>query len=282
VASSSLAVSVTASGGCTVVATTSWQVTMTSGTDSCELVATQAGDANFVAAQLTVSIAAIKAEQSKLTASGPDSAVYGDVFSVGASGGSGTGTLSFDESGTCVADGDEFAMTAGSGSCVIVATKAGDANYSATESTATVSAELATLFVDAVDLEKTAGDDDPDFGWSPRGFVAGDAAGTVAISGEADCAREPGEDAGAFAITCEPGTLSAANYGFETGDTGELSIADVVADSGDGDGSGTGGDAPADDGGAATATAVLLIGGGVVFVGSAGAAVYFIRRRVLF
>jgi hypothetical protein len=279
VASSSLGVVVTASGGCTVVATTTWQVTMTSGTDSCELTASQAGDANFVATQLTVHVAALKAAQSALTASGPDSAIYGELFSVVATGGSGTGTVEFSASGPCSADDVSFLMTAGTGSCVIVATRSGDANYSATDSTATVNAELATLFIDAVDAEKTLGDDDPDFTWTVRGFVADDSAETVQVSGAAECARETGDTAGAFEITCEPGTLSAANYGFETGKPGVLTVAEAVAETTDGAGSGGG---SADPSGGSAATTALIIGGGVVFVGSAGAAVYFIRRRVLF
>ena len=39
------------------------------------------------------------------------------------------------------------------------------------------------------------------------------------VTGAADCTREPGEDVGSYTITCAPGTLAAANYVFETGDT---------------------------------------------------------------
>ena len=57
------------------------------------------------------------------------------------------------------------------------------------------------------------------------------------MTGAADCTREPGEDVGSYTITCAPGTLAAANYVFETGDTAELAIepatlfVDAVADS---------------------------------------------------
>ncbi len=284
VASSSLAVVVTTSGGCSVIATTSWQVTMTSGTEPCVLVASQAGDANFVAAQLSVNVAALTATQATLTASGPSSAVYGDSFSVATSGGSGTGALTLSASGTCAADGGKFVMTAGSGSCTVVTTKAGDANYSPTQATTTVSAELAMLFVDASDAEKTLGDDDPDFAWTFRGFVTGDSAETVEISGAAACAREAGDSVGGFEITCEPGTLDAANYGFETGNTGVLTVAEAAAvdgstDTGGGGSNGNGAGGSTDATVPTPATIVLLVGGGVVVVGSAGAAVYFIRRR---
>jgi hypothetical protein len=283
VASSSLAVVVTASGGCSVVAATAWLVTMTSGTESCVLVASQAGDANFVAGQLTVTVAALKAAQSALTVSGPDSAVYGDSFSVVTSGGSGSGALELTASGPCDANGDQFAMTAGSGSCTIVATKVSDANYSGTEATATISAELATLSIDAIDVDKALGEDDPEFGWVLRGFVAGDLAGAIKISGDAECTREAGDGVGAFDITCEPGSLTADNYGFETGATGILTVTEAGAsDGGNGDSTGGGGNGPTDTSGAEAAKIALITIGGVVFVGSAGAAVYFIRRRVLF
>jgi hypothetical protein len=223
---------------------------------------------------------------------------------VAASGGSGTGAVELTASGACSADSGRFIMTAGSGSCIVVATKAGDADYAAASATVTVGAGPATLYVDATDAGKTLGDRDPVFGWTARGFVSGDSAETVQVSGAAQCSREAGESAGSFAITCEPGSLAAANYRFVAGATGVLTISKADAKdagakgaggsaNGKGNGNSTGSGNPS--GNAAHAAheashgngippamiAVLVTGGGVVVVGSVGAGVYFIRRRIL-
>jgi hypothetical protein len=69
---------------------------------------------------------------------------YGTAFSVGASGGSGTGAVSFTASGACSATGSTITMTSGTGSCSVFATKAADNNYSAiTSATVSVSAKPA-------------------------------------------------------------------------------------------------------------------------------------------
>ena len=85
----------------------------------------------------------------------------------------------------------------------------------------------ATLSVDADDAAKDYGDDDPTFLYSLSGFIDGEDEMTAAgLDGSASCTRDAGENvAGSpFEITCVPGTLSADNYDFETGDTGELII----------------------------------------------------------
>ena len=57
------------------------------------------------------------------------------------------------------------------------------------------------------------------------------------MTGDADCTREAGENVGTYQITCEPGTLSAQNYVFVTGDPADFDIdpaalfVDAVADS---------------------------------------------------
>ena len=73
----------------------------------------------------------------------PASAAFGSSFTVGASGGSGTGSVTFSASGACanVGGGAQITMTSGTGTCSITATKAADATYEAVSSpTVTVQA----------------------------------------------------------------------------------------------------------------------------------------------
>ena len=90
-----------------------------------------------------------KANQATLTVTGmPTTAqAYGATFTVGTSGGSGTGALTFGSSGACsvgVSSG-LVSMTSSSGTCSVTATMAADANYNSTISApATVSATTAS------------------------------------------------------------------------------------------------------------------------------------------
>ena len=92
----------------------------------------------------------------------------------------------------------------------------------------------ATLAIDADDQTKVYGDTDPDLTYTLSGFKNGEDETSAGVTGDAACDRESGQSvAGSpYTITCEPGTLAAANYDFETGDTGELTIeaADVSAE----------------------------------------------------
>ena len=101
-------------------------------------------------------------------------------------------------------------------------------NYTLTNTTDTDEADIttATLSVDADDASKSFGDSDPDFTYSLSGFASGEDETSAGVTGEASCTRAPGETvAGSpYTITCEPGTLAAANYDFQTGGTGELTI----------------------------------------------------------
>jgi large repetitive protein len=88
------------------------------------------------------------ANQATLTVTGmPVTAqAYQATFTVGSSGGSGTGALTFAASGACsnTSGGALITMTSGTGTCSVTATKAADTNYnSTTSSAATVSAALA-------------------------------------------------------------------------------------------------------------------------------------------
>ena len=87
--------------------------------------------------------------------------------------------------------------------------------------------EKATLAVNADDQTKTYGDADPTATWSYSGFVNGDTAGSVTVSGAAACSYAAhSANAGSYpnVITCAPGTLSSTNYSFVTGTKGDLTI----------------------------------------------------------
>jgi hypothetical protein len=76
-----------------------------------------------------------------------------------------------------------------------------------------------------VAASKAYGASDPAFTWTYSGFVSGENAGNVAISGTASCSRTSGEAVGgAYTITCNAGTLSTTNYGFTTGATASFTI----------------------------------------------------------
>ena len=85
--------------------------------------------------------------QAMLTVTGvPNTAQpYGTTFTVGSSGGSGSGAVTFNASGACSVSGTTVTMTAGSGACSVTASKATDGTYAAaTSAAASVAASLAT------------------------------------------------------------------------------------------------------------------------------------------
>ena len=100
-------------------------------------------------------------------------------------------------------------------------------NYSfQTGSTANFAISRRVLSVNADTKTKTYGAADPTFTYGFNGFASGENAGNVTISGAASCSRASGETVvgSPYTITCAPGTLSAANYSFQTGSTGTLAI----------------------------------------------------------
>ena len=73
---------------------------------------------------------------------------YGASFTVGSSGGSGTGAVTFSATGACSNIGTTVTMSSGTGTCSVTATKAADTSYnSQTSSASTVSATTASSAV---------------------------------------------------------------------------------------------------------------------------------------
>jgi sugar lactone lactonase YvrE len=140
------AVTFNASGACSV---TGANVTITAGSGTCSVTATKASDGTYAAAtSAAASVAASLAAEATLTVTGfPNTAQQsGTTFTVGSSGGSGSGAVTFNVTGSCSVSGTTVTMTAGSGTCSVTASKASDGHYAAaTSAPATVSAALSQI-----------------------------------------------------------------------------------------------------------------------------------------
>ena len=128
-ASSTLPVSFTADGGCTVASGT---VTLT-GAGNCTITASQAGNATYNAATpVSQSFTIAKASQT-ITFGTLSGKTFGDAdFAVSASTSSGL-PVSYAAAGSCTATGGTVSIT-GAGNCTITASQAGNGNYNAATS----------------------------------------------------------------------------------------------------------------------------------------------------
>jgi hypothetical protein len=248
-ASSGLTVSVIATGGCTALAVSpGYDVTMTSGSADCVLTASQAGNTFFAPAPNVVLTVAANKKALSVTADAVIadpavdhfSKVYGSAnpaFSVRYVGFAFTdgpsslgGTLAFDTAAT---------TTSPVGPYVVTPKGLTSSNYTITFVDGTLDVTKKALSVNGVAASKTYGAADPGFTWTYSGFITGQDATNVTITGNAACTRTGGESvAGSpYSITCASGTLSAANYSFTTGSTANFTInkktlsVDAVADS---------------------------------------------------
>jgi hypothetical protein len=151
-ASSGLAVTYTSSGSCSNAGA---KYTMTSGTGTCSVILNQAGNSTYAAApQVTKSVTATLAAQTITFATGPPtSAVYKSSFTVAASASSALG-ITFTSSGACSNSGATYTMTSGTGTCSVIASQAGNSDYSAAPqvtktATATLAAQTASFSTNA-------------------------------------------------------------------------------------------------------------------------------------
>src|SRR5437763_923569 len=98
-------------------------------------------------------------------------------------------------------------------------------NYSfATGSKGKLTITPATLSVNADDQSKVYGTSDPTATWTYSGFVNGDTAGTVTVTGTASCSYAAhSANVGTYStdLTCAPGSLATGNYSFATGSKGK-------------------------------------------------------------
>ncbi|MCA2997340.1 MAG: hypothetical protein ING75_01940 [Rhodocyclaceae bacterium] len=162
----------TTTGVCTTGGTNGSTVTiLTAGT--CTIAGDQAGNASYTAApQVTQTIVINKANQSALTATSTStSLVIGQTATLGSTGGSGIGAVSFSSNNAnCTVSGSNLTAAA-VGGCIITATKAADSNYNQA-----VSAGLA-ITVNAAPLTPQT----ITFGTAPTVTVG--ATGTVSATG---------------------------------------------------------------------------------------------------
>ncbi len=125
-ASSGLAVSFDVDGVCSLTGGT---VTMTSGTGSCTVTASQTGDENYnPAVSVEHVVQAAKADQLLEFSTLNSPMVYGSSFDLEASASSGL-AVSFNVEGACSLIGGTVTMTSGTGSCTVTASQGGDDNY---------------------------------------------------------------------------------------------------------------------------------------------------------
>ena len=107
-------------------------VTMLASSGTCSLASTKAADNSYYATSATASITATKANQAALSITGGTSEVYGGTISLGTSGGSSAGSVTWSagaSSACSISSVGVVTVTAGSGSCSITASMAGDSNY---------------------------------------------------------------------------------------------------------------------------------------------------------
>ena len=129
-AGSGLPVDLAVSGVCSLAGS---EVTMTSGTGTCTITASQGGDDNYnPAPDVTHDVEAAKANQAIAFTPPASPATYGTSFSLVASANSGL-TVSFEVAGVCSLAGSEVTMTSGTGTCTITASQGGDVNYKSAE-----------------------------------------------------------------------------------------------------------------------------------------------------
>jgi len=137
------AVTFASSGSCT---NSGAKYTMTSGTGTCSVIASQACNSNYAAATVTKTVTAtLVAQAITFTTNAPASAVYESSFTVAATGGASGNAVTFTSSGSCTNSGAKYTMTSGTGTCSVIANQAGNSNYAAaTKVTQTVNASYSS------------------------------------------------------------------------------------------------------------------------------------------
>jgi hypothetical protein len=202
------------STACTVGSSTG-VLTITSGTGACSITATRAADGNYnvSAPSSAASVTVSSASQATLAVTGvPGTAqAYGTIFTVGSSGGSGSGAMTFAATGACSNIGATVTITSGSGICSVTATKAADTNYNTVTSAAvSLGTTNALLTVGVQAATKTYGAVNPPFTLTYLGFVNGDSAAALIGTPTFTTSATVSSPLGIYSVM--PGGVSAANY----------------------------------------------------------------------
>ena len=138
---SALPVTIAATGVCSISGST---VTMTNGTGTCTLTASQAGNTDYNAATNVVRTVTASLATQTITFAAPASpAAFNSTFAVSASSTSGL-AVTIAATGVCTISGSTVTMTSGTGTCTLTASQAGNTDYSAAANVVhTVTAALA-------------------------------------------------------------------------------------------------------------------------------------------
>ncbi len=154
----------------------------------------------------------VKSNQATLNYTGPTTGAYGDKLTLSSSGGSGTGAVTYESTGTACAigtgaDAGKLLITSGTGTCSVTAKKAGDNDYNSATSAAqaiTVNPKAITVTPDS-GQSKVYGQADPTLTYSSSPALESGDSFTGALG------RAAGNNVGNYAINL--GTLSAgSNY----------------------------------------------------------------------
>jgi hypothetical protein len=216
--SGAVSYSVGGSSGCALNGTDATKLDIIHGSGSCSVTAHKATDADYNAVDSAAHPVTLhKADQADLSVTSPDAGVFGVQYTIGTSGGSGAGALTFSATGTaCAIVSGKVSITHGTGTCSVAAHKASDADYNAANSAdhlvAVSKANQATVTVSSPDVG-TYGDKltPAATGGSGTGALSFTAAGTA-------CAMGAGADAGKVVITHGTGTCSVTAHKAADGD----------------------------------------------------------------
>lgn len=152
-------------------------LTANTGTGWVDVRATKAGDSNFLAAMSNVvRVSFARSNQAALTLSATSAAVaYGDSVTLSASGGNGSGEITYSSAAGGVVSGNIFTATSSNGTVQLVATKAASADYLATTASLTLTLTQRPLTV------TLGGGKIADGTTSPTGAQANVTSGALAI-----------------------------------------------------------------------------------------------------
>jgi hypothetical protein len=222
---------------------TSGTYTMVSGTGTCDVEATQAGNSNYNAATPVIQDVTATLANNTVTLSGvPASAEYGSSITVLATG-LGTGAVTYSSDGVvCSNAGSTYTMIASTGTCTVTATQAADSDYASASASQGVSAAGAvssvgvtsslnpSIYGQSVTFTATITSDTSAVKGRNGKVKSHDVSGTVTWSANTGCS--------ASTISGYPGTATCTTSTLPVG-TGETITASYSGDSNHSAGSGS-------------------------------------------
>ncbi len=200
----------TTGGVCTVSGTT---VSIVGG-GACPITASQAGNADYLAAPDEVRSFTVNPAGQTITFTPLTGATYGAAPLALRAAASSRLAVSFTTTGPCVTSGATLAIT-GAGLCAVTAHQAGNSGFSAAgDVTNSFTIGKATLTVTADDQATVYGAPIPALTFMPSGFVYKDTASVLGGAPSLSTTAAAGSPPGKYPISIGQGTLAAANYTF--------------------------------------------------------------------